>query len=934
MFAKTANATPAVPSRNALRTLRQLALAGGTLGGFCAVAAITYDAHRRVRVAEKIIENKRTLHSSAPYYDAKASARRLAAMMEAAEAGQFMGLDSLKNGEQQKIYAETDVPEVSEPAHSSPVQPDFATRKLNLRIPPISPFKYRSSNVDERGTIQDQAALAWEAENEPAREEGELSTDERIREMVLQNKEIEASNLFLNLTPPRAGEFISAQRRELGCQLFVANCTKGNIYIARSLFERLEKWTYVDSELWGMMMHLLAKEGHVESVGRVYDKYWDRLDVPVHLLEIVLRCLLESRRLRSAKWLFYDRLKHDEGCGMCGAYLDGLWRKTHKSELMDREFRTILKSLIDMGRKPTEKVFNPLLKSFIEAGKFEDAETLVKDMPEKWGVQPGCRTLGLLAYGRAVMGDWDGVMTELREMHSLGLTQEKRNFAHVFDRVFLEYYPSHTGREIYDFLVGCINEFGIKPDNTLHRHILEALIDRGDAEMVKQISHMSETQRWDSGIDENDIVRILKARRVSMEQTPIGLWRMIQAARVHHGLVASSRRLMGTSAASYSLDRDVLAPIHLNAKENYSVSANMLLAKRSVDVYIPLHKRMEQAIHAGRFVDALKAFRHANSNGHPIKSLHVQLAVIATILDGGRDALGEAKELIKGEWAYWHKMPSVRYTAPEPRFTPIFFQQLVQLKRARVRDITVYKLALFEFYNLCAEKPTLIAKHHVSAALAHRLIRRDQGGTAIAVLRAVYLSKWRKILGFDQVQLKLLLRAYAQARYARGVWWCLLTVLSRHEPISPDFRAEVRRAMPGLKKALHEMNGDVRYPHADNLRALKQASHAVEMKCKGDPYWSRFEVDLQLKSKMRAQRVIQDCTSQHVLRPGETLEKVITEFDEEIAFDLLLNGQYFTEDPKELERTWDEMTLSFQTRIQPENTGYPLSPREQKRRRA
>ncbi|KAJ5786356.1 uncharacterized protein N7503_011568 [Penicillium pulvis] len=96
MFPKAANSTPAVPSRNALRVLRQLAYAG-SVGTFCTVAAITYDVHRRIRVAEQIIENKRTIRTSAPNYDATASARRLALMMDAAEAGEFLGLDSLKH---------------------------------------------------------------------------------------------------------------------------------------------------------------------------------------------------------------------------------------------------------------------------------------------------------------------------------------------------------------------------------------------------------------------------------------------------------------------------------------------------------------------------------------------------------------------------------------------------------------------------------------------------------------------------------------------------------------------------------------------------------------------------------------------------------------------------------------------------------------------
>lgn len=846
-------------------------------------------------------------------------------MMEAAEAGEFMGLDSLKNQNPPKADAGLDASEVhEEPAPSSFARPRYARQALNYRIPPRSPFKYQSPNVSPRNSAQNQAAMAWEAQEEAASGEGEMSTDERIREMIIQKKEIEATTLFMSLTPPPPGEFISGGRRELGCQLFAANCTRRNIYIARSLFERLEKWTYIDSELWAMMMHVLAMEGHVESVGRIYDKYWERLNVPAHLLEVVLRCLLESRRLASAKWLFYNRLKFDEGGGLCGAYLDGLWRKTRKIELLVEEFRSIMTRLIKLKRKPTEKVFNPLLKSFIETGKFEDAEILVRDMPEKWDVQPGCRTLGLLVYGRALQCDWDGVISGFREMHSRGLTEEKRNFAHVFDRVWLEYYPSHSGREIYDFLIGCMTEFEIKPDRVLHMHILEALIERGDAEMVEQISRMSETQQWGSGINEDDVVRITKARRISMEESPVGLWRMIQAARTQHGLVATSRRLMGSSAASYTLERDILAPIHLNAKESYPVSLNNLAAKRSVDVYIPLHKRMEQAIHAGRFADALSTFRHAEINGHPLKAVHIQLAVVAVLLDNGRDGLQEAKDLIMKCWTFWFKLPVTRYTPPVPKFMPIFFHQVMQLKRYMCHNSTVYKLALFEFYNICAEKPTLTVKNHAPVTIARRLISKSRPGaiTATRVLEALYLSKWRKTHGFDQVQLKMLLRAYARVHNPRGVWWCILTVLSRHEPISRDFCAEVRRVMPGLEKELAELDEKVDFPNAYNIAVLKQVAQVLEKKASGDPHWSRFQADLEHKSKVRAQPVIRDRGDLNFLPSAESLDKVITEFDEEMEFDLLVRGQP-SGDPGLLEQFWDERVVPFQQRTLPESPNYP-----------
>lgn len=927
MFTKAANSTPVAPSRNALRTLRHLALAGTTFGGLCAVALITYDSHRRVGVAQKIIENKRTLQTSAPNYRANASARHLAAMMEAAEAGEFMGLESLKNRQPRQADGRMESPpEPDELEDSSPPRSLPSTKRSNYKIPPVPEPNYATYDLNVGRTRQNRDVMA-----EYTHDEGDMSMDAQIRELLLQNREIEATNVFMDMTSQREGLSFFSDRRQLACQLFTANCVKGNIYIARSLFERLEQLTTIDSELWAMMMHILAKEGHVESVGRIFEKYKHKLDVPVHLLEIVLRCLLESRRLNLAKSLFYSRIRHDQDCGMCGAFLDGLWRKTRRSELIVDEFREILKALARFDREPSEKLFNPLVKCYIEAGKIEDAEALVEDMPKKWGVEPGCRTLGLLLYGRALLCDWDGVMTGLREMHSLGFTQEKRNFAIAFDRLLLEYYPSHSGRQVYDFIIGCMNEFEIRPDLPLHRHILEALIERGDATMVKHITQMAEAQKWETGLDQQQLLQIMKARRVSMQETPVGLWRMIQAARRQHGLVATSRRLLGSSAECYGLDQDVLAPIHLDAKEKYSQSVDNMMKKRSIDVYIPLRKRMEMYIHAGKFSETVKMFRTAEANGHTFKTIHFQLVVIATILDDAQNGIREARQIIKNEWPYWFKLPTIRYTQPRPRFMPIFFQQLMQVKLPKVRDGTLIKLALFEFCNVCAENPGFRVKNHAPASVAKRLILKERPFTAILVLRAIYLSKWRKIHGFDQVLLKLLLRAYAHVCDARGVWWCMMAVLSRHESISRDFCAEVERLMPGLEKKLTAMDSDSEYPNQDNVPVLTLVADVLGKKASGDPYWSQFKANPEYKRKVRAQPVTRDRASQKFL-PWTPMETMIREFDEELEFDLLARDQHYSGDPDELAYVWSEKVVPFQNRLLPEHVDYPDTPHFQAKR--
>lgn len=88
------SSTNPVPSRNALRALRNLAFAhpaafAGAVGSACCTAAVSCEIQRRVRLAEKLVASKRTLRSIS---DGKGNAR-VARMCEAAEKGENFLLD-------------------------------------------------------------------------------------------------------------------------------------------------------------------------------------------------------------------------------------------------------------------------------------------------------------------------------------------------------------------------------------------------------------------------------------------------------------------------------------------------------------------------------------------------------------------------------------------------------------------------------------------------------------------------------------------------------------------------------------------------------------------------------------------------------------------------------------------------------------------------
>ena len=97
------SAKPPVPSKNALRALRRLALSSSTLlgavGGVCGLATISYEARIRVKEVEKIVATKRTLGSVS---NGRGRAH-VARMCEAAERGEDFTLDLKKNSKRRRI---------------------------------------------------------------------------------------------------------------------------------------------------------------------------------------------------------------------------------------------------------------------------------------------------------------------------------------------------------------------------------------------------------------------------------------------------------------------------------------------------------------------------------------------------------------------------------------------------------------------------------------------------------------------------------------------------------------------------------------------------------------------------------------------------------------------------------------------------------------
>ena len=834
MIPKRASGTPAVPSRNALRLLRQLALAGSTVGGFCTVAALTYDVHRRVRVAERIVENKRTIQTSTPRYDATSAARRLARMMEAAEAGEYKGAESLRE-DNRKFHqvqhdSQTDpvdpgahVPDGISPgvvedrgtlAQDQPSQvplqsgvPHPLGSAINMRVTAAS-FLHTYMNILDR-TRNFRRYHADKDSQNSTEELGFLSSlSQQIQGLLDCGRPIDAAQIFLE-THPASMNGLSLERSELATRTFFINCDEGNVFIARSIFERLEALGIVSLEMWQVLLFALAKKGCIESTASLYEQYQFKFSIPPEMVDIVIRCLLESHRLTTAKWVLLRNLHVDRDCGLCGAYLTGIWKKTGSIELLHGQLRKILKTLPQFGKEPSDKLFNPVIKAYVDFGRYKDAEALANDMTTVYDIPLQCRTVGLLVFAKALQCDWHGVMDGLQKMHETKLTKRKRDFVNIFDRIFLEYWVSHSGLEIRDFLFRCINDFDIVPDRVLYQHILEAFVEKGDADMIAEFSNFARERSWKIPFNEDQFLETLRAKRLALEDGPVGFWQMLQAARVRHGQASTSKHILGYDQHSFPSPEVNKMPFTQSPLPWYERSVQEATPSKPASQYIKLHKRMAHYMHVGKMGDALECFQSAKRARFHVKLIHVELAVIATLLEHGITA---ARELIGAEW------PSIRHSA---RAFPVFWSRILDMDdKAEKEQI---KMAVFRFYKLCSSTKKMFVKHHITVAIARRLIISKKADIALDLMASIYMTRFRDAAKFDGVCLKMFVRAFSELDSLAGVRWGVLSALAKDDMVTWDLVVEVRRILGAFHRKFSVS------PSPSQTRQLEYLDHIADL---------------------------------------------------------------------------------------------------------
>ncbi|OQV05190.1 hypothetical protein CLAIMM_09970 [Cladophialophora immunda] len=132
-----------VPSKNALRALRRLALSSpilvaSTLGGVCGIATLNYEVNRRVRLAEQALESKKIIRALSH----GRGVNQLSAMIGAAERGEDFTLSTRSTKRKKKTstrdFSAVALQEYSEPTHE--ITPEHLHPEAELQYVPFKQF--------------------------------------------------------------------------------------------------------------------------------------------------------------------------------------------------------------------------------------------------------------------------------------------------------------------------------------------------------------------------------------------------------------------------------------------------------------------------------------------------------------------------------------------------------------------------------------------------------------------------------------------------------------------------------------------------------------------------------------------------------------------------------------------------------------------------
>lgn len=297
-----------------------------------------------------------------------------------------------------------------------------------------------------------------------------------------------------------------------------------------------------------------------------------------------------------------------------------------------------------------------------------------------------------------------------------------------------------------------------------------------------------------------------------------------------HGQSATSQRIFGYDQRSIPSTDVNRMPFTGSRLPWYERAVQELTAPRRADNYQKLEQHMAHYMNVGKVPEALACFETAKESGFVMKRHHLELAVIAVLLQHGPSAAQTFIEAESGniESSFKHY--------------PELFRHIMD--GVSTTEEELIKMAVLRFYEISSTTKNLRPKHHITATTSYRLILANKTRLALDLLTTVYMSKYRRLADISSVYMKMFLRAFANIENIQGVRWSILTVLSEGADVRRDFVVEARVVLARLKKAASGSNDA-------KLEYLNHITDLLEKKRKGDPAMQQFRSHHHLKRQSR-----------------------------------------------------------------------------------
>ena len=169
----------------------------------------------------------------------------------------------------------------------------------------------------------------------------------------------------------------------------------------------------------------------------------------------------------------------------------------------------------------------------------------------------------------------------------------------------------------------------------------------------------------------------------------------------------------------------------------------------------------------------------------------------------------------------------------------------------------------------------MFLKHHITVAIARRLIISKKADIALDLMASVYMTRFRDAAKFDSVCLKMFVRSFSELDSLAGVRWGILSGLAREDMVTWDLVVEVRRILGVFHRKFSISPSPVQ---TQQLEYLDHIADLLEQKSAGNT--SALELQFDPKERDHSQQQQSHIREESSLFQKEDIRNTLETWDE------------------------------------------------------